>query len=368
MRTFLRPHLVDRAAWDDAASARAAPCWSWRRAWPAASSTGTPAGSARYLGIPAAQARWMTLDPGEPDVVLSRLDAFLTPRARASSRSTATRRPASATATAWPRSSRRLPLFRQFAADHAVSYVPSAPSLVRALLAEWARRGGRRAPVVAIVDWAEVKTRADQEILRAALRGRGRALRAGRPARDGRSSTGGCAPAPTPWTSSTAAPCSPSWWSARTRSGRSWPPIASGLRGLRELVPLRALGGQGLLRHPDRRGLRGPPDAKTSGALVAARGALDAQRGGAAHAQGRARGGPRALRPGPRGRPGPEAGPRLRRALGARGRGDDAASLGGGRATRPSAPPWVVQERVPIPQEEFPVCEGGRPAPSSRWA
>jgi len=168
MRTFLRPHLVDRAAWDDLERAGRAVLELAARV--ARHVFDGDAGRlCAHLGIPAAQARWMTLDPGQPDVVLSRLDAFVT---AAGPRFIEINSDAPAGFGYGDRMAEvfgRLPLFRQFAADHAVSYVPSAPSLARALLAEWARRGGRGVPVVAIVDWAEVKTRPDQELLRPAL-------------------------------------------------------------------------------------------------------------------------------------------------------------------------------------------------------
>jgi len=168
MRTFLRPHLVDRPAWD--ALERAGRAVLELAARVARHVFDGDAGRlCAHLGIPAAQARWMTLDPGEPDVLLSRLDAFVT---AAGPRFIEINSDAPAGFGYGDRMAEvfgRLPLFRQFAADHAVGYVPSAPSLVRALLAECARRGGPGAPVVAIVDWAEVKTRPDQELLRPAL-------------------------------------------------------------------------------------------------------------------------------------------------------------------------------------------------------
>jgi uncharacterized circularly permuted ATP-grasp superfamily protein len=67
----------------------------------------------------------------------------------------------------------RLPVFRRFAAAHRVRYLPSGPPLVDAVLAAWRARGGTAIPAVAIVDWAEVKTRADQEILRELFEARG---------------------------------------------------------------------------------------------------------------------------------------------------------------------------------------------------
>lgn len=172
MRSFLRPHLVDRAAWS--ALERAGRAVLELAARVARHVFDGDAGRlCAHLGIPAAQARWMSLDPGQPDVLLSRLDAFVTalgPRfIEINSDAPAGFGYGDRMAEVFG----RLPLFREFAAHHAVAYVPSAPSLVRALLAEWARHGGRGGPVVAIVDWAEVKTRPDQELLRPALEAAG---------------------------------------------------------------------------------------------------------------------------------------------------------------------------------------------------
>jgi uncharacterized circularly permuted ATP-grasp superfamily protein len=168
MRTFLRPHLVERAVWEELCAAgrdllelaaRVA-----RRVF-----DGDAARLCDYLGTPAAEARWMTLDPGEPDVVLSRLDAFLTeegPRfVEINSDAPAGFGYGDRMADVF----RELPVFREFAAARGVAYVPSAPPLVEAILSQWRKRGDGAAPMVAIVDWADVKTRGDQEILRADL-------------------------------------------------------------------------------------------------------------------------------------------------------------------------------------------------------
>jgi len=60
-------------------------------------------------------------------------------------------------------------VFRDFARRRRVVYVASGPPLLRAMIELWRQRGGAEAPVVAVVDWADVKTRADQEILREAF-------------------------------------------------------------------------------------------------------------------------------------------------------------------------------------------------------
>jgi uncharacterized circularly permuted ATP-grasp superfamily protein len=64
----------------------------------------------------------------------------------------------------------RLPVFRNFAATHPVTFCPSSTALVEAILGAWGRGGA--IPTVAIVDFAHVKTRGDQEILREAFEAR----------------------------------------------------------------------------------------------------------------------------------------------------------------------------------------------------
>jgi hypothetical protein len=118
-----------------------------------------------FLGTPADEAEWVALDPGEPDVVLSRVDAFVTP---SGPRFIEINSDAPAGFGYGDRMAgvfEDLPVFRAFARTRRVSYRPSAPALIEAV------RGAARAeaPVVAIVDWAEVRTRGDQEILREAF-------------------------------------------------------------------------------------------------------------------------------------------------------------------------------------------------------
>jgi uncharacterized circularly permuted ATP-grasp superfamily protein len=68
---------------------------------------------------------------------------------------------------------RDLPAFRAFARDVAVDYFPSDDGLVRAVAAQWRAAGGTGRPRIAIADWTDVKTRPDQEILREAFAARG---------------------------------------------------------------------------------------------------------------------------------------------------------------------------------------------------
>ena len=172
MRSFVRPHLLGQAEWrrlrDDGRRLLELAARVARHAF-----GGDVARLCAYLGTPEAEARWVAIDPGPPDVVLSRLDAFLEgPRPRfieVNSDAPAGFGYGDRMAEVFA----RLPAFRRFAAAHRVRYHPSGPALVDALLAVWRARGGTAPPVVAIVDWAEVKTRADQEILRVLIEARG---------------------------------------------------------------------------------------------------------------------------------------------------------------------------------------------------
>jgi uncharacterized circularly permuted ATP-grasp superfamily protein len=169
MRTCLRPHLIARAEWDrlrlegrrllDAAVRVARAAFE-----------GDASALCAWLGLPEEHARWIALDPGPPDVLVSRLDAFLTedgPRfIEVNSDAPAGIGYGDRMAEVF----RELRLFQQFAQGRSVTYVPSAPALVRAVQ----RAMPRHHPgMVAIVDWADVKTRADQEILREAFEAAG---------------------------------------------------------------------------------------------------------------------------------------------------------------------------------------------------
>ena len=167
MRTSLRPHFVDGASWD---ALRA----DGRRLMHVAARVardvfgGDVGALCAFLGTPEAEARWVRHDPGPPDVLLSRLDAFL---GRGGPRFIEINSDAPAGFGYGDRMAavfEELPLFREFARGRDVRYSPSAPALVQALLGTWREtRPGRGGPVIAIVDWEDVKTRADQEILRA---------------------------------------------------------------------------------------------------------------------------------------------------------------------------------------------------------
>ena len=166
MRTCLRPHFVAPAEWD---ALRA----TGRRLMEIASRVarrvfgGDVGALCAYLGTPEAEARWVRIDPGPPDVLLSRLDAFLGadgPRfIEINSDAPAGFGYGDRMAEVFA----DLPLFRAFAETRRVHYAPSLPALVDAVVWAW-RKTGRPAgatPVIAIADWADVKTRADQEIV-----------------------------------------------------------------------------------------------------------------------------------------------------------------------------------------------------------
>jgi uncharacterized circularly permuted ATP-grasp superfamily protein len=170
MPAFLRPHFVGRADWDPL-------CAQGNRLLETASRVarrvfdGDVGRLCAFLGTPAAEARWVALDPGEPDVVLSRLDAFLTADGPRFIEVNSDAPAGFGYSDRMARVYRELPVFREFARRHAVAYQASGEGLVRAVMACLPAGGAR--PLVAIADWAEVKTRADQEILREAFAARG---------------------------------------------------------------------------------------------------------------------------------------------------------------------------------------------------
>ena len=173
MRTFLRPALVARSDWDrlreDGRRLLALAVRLARRAF-----GGDALALCAYLGLPDEHAPWIAVDPGPPDVLLSRLDAFLTPEGPAFIEVNNDAPAGFGYGDAMAEVFAELPVFRKFATTRRVSYPASAPAPVTAVLAA-APRGGTG--IVAIVDWAEVKTRADQEILARAVERAGRRCR-----------------------------------------------------------------------------------------------------------------------------------------------------------------------------------------------
>lgn len=172
MPSFVRPHFLARADWESLrrdgvrvldAAARVA-----RHVF-----DGDTGRLCAFLGTPAREAAWVALDPGPPDVVLSRLDAFVTP---GGPRFIEVNSDAPAGFGYGDRMARilaRLPVFQAFAREVRVRYEPSDDALVRAVAGRWRATGGTGRPRIAIVDWAEVRTRPDQEILREAFVARG---------------------------------------------------------------------------------------------------------------------------------------------------------------------------------------------------
>jgi hypothetical protein len=172
MPTVLRPHLLARRDWE---GLRAQAVRVLEIAARVARDVFDSDVSrlCEFLGTPAAEARWVALDPGPPDVVLSRLDAFVAP---GGPRFVEVNSDAPAGFGYGDRMAalfRHLPVFRAFARRHRVSYCGSSDALVRAVVGRARASAGPGRPRIAIVDWSDVKTRPDQEILREAFTARG---------------------------------------------------------------------------------------------------------------------------------------------------------------------------------------------------
>ncbi len=172
MRSFIRPHFVERPRWNVLRD-------SGRKLLELAARVARQVfdGDARrlcaWLGTPEAEVPWIVLDPGEPDVVLSRLDAFSMPEGPRFIEINSDAPAGFGYGDRMAAVFEELPLFREFSRSRRVSYLPSAPRVADAIAAAWKRRGGVGVPLVAIADWAEVRTRPDQEILRQAFEARG---------------------------------------------------------------------------------------------------------------------------------------------------------------------------------------------------
>ena len=172
MPSFVRPHFVTRADFDvlRAAAHRLVDlCARVARL----AFGGDLSRLLAFLGTPEAEARHVRFDPGPPDVMLSRVDAFLS---NGRPRFIEINSDAPAGFGYGDRMAelvRELPAFSAFARTFEVSYAPSTPPLLDAVLAAARPRRAGATPSVAIVDWAEVKTRPDQEILSKAFLARG---------------------------------------------------------------------------------------------------------------------------------------------------------------------------------------------------
>jgi uncharacterized circularly permuted ATP-grasp superfamily protein len=169
MRSFLRPHLLERHEWrrlrDDGRRLLELAARVARYAF-----GGDVDRLCDFLGTPENERHWVRLDPGPPDVLLSRLDAFVGddgPRfIEINSDAPAGLGYGDRMADAFM----RLPVFRAFRERHAVAYPRSVPAVVESVLHVPTRTA---TPVVAIVDFADVKTRGDQVILQRAFEERG---------------------------------------------------------------------------------------------------------------------------------------------------------------------------------------------------
>jgi len=172
MPSFVRPHFVARADWDALRASGVRVLETAARVARHAFDGDVPRLCA-FLGTPEGEVPWVALDPGEPDVVLSRLDAFVTP---AGPRFVEVNSDAPAGFGYGDRMAgivRRLPVFREFARVVSVSYRRSDEGLVRVVGSAARAAPGASRPRIAIVDWKEVKTLPDQEILREAFVRRG---------------------------------------------------------------------------------------------------------------------------------------------------------------------------------------------------
>jgi uncharacterized circularly permuted ATP-grasp superfamily protein len=172
MRTLLRPHLIARTEWETlrAASRRLIVLLSRvaRRAF-----DGDVARLLDWLGTPDAERRWVALDPGTPDVVWSRLDAFCDGAAPRFIEVNSDAPAGFGYGDAMARAFESLPAFAALRRRILLRHPESAPALVEAVVGAFHAAGGRGVPRVAIVDFAEVKTRPDQELLREAFAARG---------------------------------------------------------------------------------------------------------------------------------------------------------------------------------------------------
>jgi uncharacterized circularly permuted ATP-grasp superfamily protein len=170
--SFVRPHLLARAQWD---ALRGAAVRVMETAARVAREVfdGDVDRLCAFLGVPEEEVAWVKLDPGLGDVQLSRLDAFLTPDGPHFVEINSDAPAGFGYGDRMARLVRELPVFRRFEREVAVSYHGSSEALVRAVAACWRASGGTGRPRIAIADWEEVETRADQQLLREAFLARG---------------------------------------------------------------------------------------------------------------------------------------------------------------------------------------------------
>jgi uncharacterized circularly permuted ATP-grasp superfamily protein len=165
MRSFLRPHFLTRPEWeglrDDGRRLLELAARVARRAF-----DGDVDRLCAFLGTPQDEVRWLRPDPGPPDVVLSRLDAFIGPGGPRFIEINSDAPAGLGYGDRMAEAVQELPVFREFARRRRVRYHRSAPAVVEAVRAV---QPAAAAPVVAVVDFADVKTRGDQVILQRAF-------------------------------------------------------------------------------------------------------------------------------------------------------------------------------------------------------
>ncbi len=172
MATLLRPALLARADWESLRTNAA------RLAELAARVSrqvfdGDVRRLCAYLGTSDAEADWIELDPGPPDLLIARLDAFITPDGPRFIEINGDAPASIGYGERMARLFRELPVVRAFEREVPLSHEGSFEAFVRGLAARWRAWGGTGRPRIAIADWAESETRADEEILREALAARG---------------------------------------------------------------------------------------------------------------------------------------------------------------------------------------------------
>ncbi len=172
MATLLRPSFLARADWDALRGSAA-------RVMQVASRVARQAfdGDVRrlcaFLATSDAEAAWIELDPGPPDLLFARLDAFVTPAGPRFIEVNSDAPAGFGYGDRMARLFRELPVVRAFEREVPISYQGSEEALVRCVATQWRASGGTGRPRIAIADWAEADTRADEEILREAFAARG---------------------------------------------------------------------------------------------------------------------------------------------------------------------------------------------------
>jgi hypothetical protein len=172
MATLLRPALLARAEWD-ALRGSAARVVQLAARVARQAFDGDVRRLCAFLGTSDDEAAWIELDPGPPDLLLSRLDALLTPAGPRFIEINSDAPAGFGYGDRMARLFRELPVMREFEREVPVSYQGCEEALVRGVAAQWRASGGTGRPRIAIADWTEAETRADEELLREALAARG---------------------------------------------------------------------------------------------------------------------------------------------------------------------------------------------------